>query len=328
SYENTIYYASVLPEFQPQALDILCDMMRPALRNADFDVEKNVILEEIALYEDQPKFRTYDNLMSAFFAGHPLGNRILGTNSSVKALTTEDMRSYFDGRYCPGNMTVVGVGKIDYSAFVDKVGAMCGRWTPGAASRQTACPPTATAKRVICDKKLIQQHIGLMSPAPSCQDADRYAAHLAATIIGDSTGSRLFYALVDPAIADDASTVHDPLDGAGGFLTFISAEKQRADDALRIALAEFKKFMDSGPTDLELQAAKNKIASGATLQGELPMGRLGAVGLDWVYRREYLPLAEEIETILAVTKDQVADLVRKYDLTAVATVALGPREQL
>ncbi|MHC4983070.1 MAG: M16 family metallopeptidase [Planctomycetota bacterium] len=328
SYENTVYFGAVLPEFQTQLLDVLCDIMRPALRDDDFDVEKNVILEEIALYEDQPKFRTFDKLMSAFFAGHPLGNRILGTKESISALTAKDMRSYFDRRYSPGNVIAVGVGKLDYGALVDKVAQMCGDWQPAEAPRETPPAPRATTRQTITDKKLTREHIGLMSPAPACQDAERYAAQVLATLLGDSSGSRLFYALIEPAIAHEALTVYDPLDGAGGFITFISADPERAEEALGIAVAEFEKFMDEGPTERELGAAKNKIASGATLRGELPMGRLGAVGVDWVYRREYIPLAEQIETMLAVTREEVTNLAGRYDLSAVATLALGPREKL
>ena len=73
SEENTVYFGAVLPEYQGRLLDLLCDIMRPALREEDFTVEKQVILDEIALYEDQPSFRVYDKLMSAFFEGHPQG---------------------------------------------------------------------------------------------------------------------------------------------------------------------------------------------------------------------------------------------------------------
>ena len=89
-----------------------------------------------------------------------------------------------------------------------------------------------------------------------------------------------------------------------------------------------KKFRDDGPTEAELQAAKNKIASGSTLKGELPMGRLTAVGFDWVYRKEYVPLGEQIDTLFAVSGEDVWNVARQYDLTASALLALGPVEKL
>src|SRR6266700_3867048 len=86
SEENTVYYGAVLPEYQRRVVDLLTDMMRPALREPDFDVEKNVILEEIALYQDRPQFTVMDDARAAFYDGHPLGNSVLGTTESIQAL--------------------------------------------------------------------------------------------------------------------------------------------------------------------------------------------------------------------------------------------------
>src|ERR1700730_9412913 len=86
SEENTVFYAAILPEYLPQAVDILADILRPSLRGDDFDMEKKVIIEEIGMYDDQPMWCAYDNAKKAFFAEHPLGNSILGTADSVGAL--------------------------------------------------------------------------------------------------------------------------------------------------------------------------------------------------------------------------------------------------
>jgi zinc protease len=111
-------------------------------------------------------------------------------------------------------------------------------------------------------------------------------------------------------------------------MTFLSTDPDRAGEAIRIARDEFRKFLDDGPTDAELVAAKNKIASGATLKGELPMGRLTSVGFDWVYRQAYVPLAQQIEKLFAVPAAEVTEVARRYDLTAATLFALGPVESL
>ena len=328
SEENTVYYGAVLPEFQGRLLDLLGDMLRPALRQEDFDVEKNVIQEEIALYEDRPQFRVFENIMSQFFAGHPLGNSILGTRQSIQALKRDQMQAYFDRRYSPGNLTVVGVGNLDWDAFVAKTSQMCSHWTPYDTGRACPAASASASKRVMTDAKVAREHMGICSLAPCNQDADRYAAELAATVVGDSTGSRLYYALVEPAIVDDASMSYEPMDGAGMFLTFLSADPERAGQAVEIAQNELRKFMDEGPTAAELTAAKNKIASSATLKGEVPIGRLKSVGFDWVYRHEYVPLQEQIKTLFAVDAKQIQELARQYDLTKSAVLALGPMEKI
>src|SRR5215475_7785718 len=93
SEENTVFHAAILPEYLPQAVDILADILRPSLRNEDFDTEKQVILEEIGMYEDQPTWAAYDNAKRIYFADHPLGNSILGTPASIKALKRDQMHA-------------------------------------------------------------------------------------------------------------------------------------------------------------------------------------------------------------------------------------------
>jgi predicted Zn-dependent peptidase len=91
SEENTVFYAAILPEYLPAAVDILADILRPSLRNEDFDMEKNVIIEEIGMYEDQPMWSAYDHAKRIYFADHPLGKSILGTAESIRALTRDQI---------------------------------------------------------------------------------------------------------------------------------------------------------------------------------------------------------------------------------------------
>src|SRR5437870_7243197 len=107
SEENTVFYAAILPEYLPQAVDILADILRPSLRGDDFDMEKKVIIEEIGMYEDQPMWSAYDAAKKAHFSDHPLGNSVLGTAQSVGALTRDQMHAYFERRYVAPNITVV-----------------------------------------------------------------------------------------------------------------------------------------------------------------------------------------------------------------------------
>ena len=329
SVEDTFYYGAVLPEYQQRLLDVLCDILRPALRQEDFDVEKGVILEEIAMLEDSPQYRLLEVLMGEHFAGHCLGNSVPGTGASIAALTRQQMQDYFDRRYCPGNLIAVAVGAVDYPAFLSQLTQTSASW-PARRTRPRPTDPPAfrPARKVIADPRLTRQQIALMSAAPDHHSRHRFAAQLLSAILGDATGSRLYYALVDPAIADEAATSYEPMDGAGGFLTFLSCDPHRAAQAIDLADAELRKLRDEGPTEAELTAAKNKIACAATLRGELPMGRLTAVGFDWAYRRQYVPLAEQIASLLTVTPKQVQDVARQYDLAAATVVALGPLESL
>ena len=114
SEEQTVYYATVLPEYQEPAVDLLADIMRPSLRETDFETEKQVIIEEILKYEDQPPFGAHEKCMAEYFDSHPLGNSILGTVGTVGALTAEQMMDYFRARYSPKNIALVATGRVDF----------------------------------------------------------------------------------------------------------------------------------------------------------------------------------------------------------------------
>ena len=328
SEESTVFYGSVLPEYQDKLLDLICDILRPTLRDEDFNMEKKVILEEIAVYDDQPRFRVYDNLMSLFFKDHPLGNAILGTPESITDLPLDGMQGYFDARYSPKNLTLTAVGNLDYDKLVDSASKFCNSWSGPGAARATPTPAMPGSQKVICDPKLIRQHMGLMSAGPSAQSAQRYAAQVLATIIGDDTGSRFYYALVEPGLADEAGSSFNSMDHAGMMLSFISCDPQNTSKVLDIANSVLTTFCSQGPTESEMTAAKNKIASATTIRGELPMGRLTSVGFDWVYAGLHIPLSEHIEKLLAVTPAEVLEVANQFQLASPSSLILGPVEKI
>src|SRR3954462_5199155 len=106
SQEMTAYYANVLPEFTEKAVEHLSHLLRPAIRTSDFETEKKVILEEIAMYLDDPGHRVYEKLMEVHFGNHPLSMSILGSPDSIQKLQRDQMAQYFEKRYGPGNMVL------------------------------------------------------------------------------------------------------------------------------------------------------------------------------------------------------------------------------
>jgi len=328
SQENTVYYAAVLPEFQTRSLNLLADILRPSLRQDDFDTEKKVICEEIAMYADQPFFRLYDTLTTQHFAGHPLANSVLGTTESITALRREQMVDYFNHRYSPTNVTLTAVGNVDFDQLVADAKAFCGHWTPFDAPRDRREPIPACTRNLICDPAVARQSLGMLTNAPSYQHPDRFAAEVLASIYGDSTGSRLYYALIETALADEAHCSYNPLDHAGMILTFASASPDNAAQVREVLLAEARKLLADGVSEAELAAAKNKIASAVTIKGEVPTGRLTAVGFDWEYRREHESLETSVNATLAVTADDVLRVATEIDLANPTSLTLGPLETL
>src|SRR2546421_467705 len=239
SQEMTAYYANVLPEFTEQAVEHLAHLLRPSIRVEDFTTEKKVILEEIAMYLDDPGHRLYEDLMSVHFGNHPLSMSVLGSTDSIKNLQQPQMAEYFARRYGPGNMVLVATGKLEFEEVV----------------------------------------------------------------FG-------FY----------------PHDGCGSFYLALTTEPARAQQALDIALAELNK-VKTDLTDDEVERAKNKIASSIVLQGEVPLGRMRAMGGQWIYNKEYRSLEKDMATLNAVTTDSLRQLMRDFPFDPMTIVSLGPGEK-
>src|SRR5205814_1686999 len=160
SEEVTTFYAAILPEYLPEAVDILADILRPSLRGEDFDMEKKVIIEEIGMYDDQPMWCAYDNAKKAFFADHPLGNSILGTAATITALTRDQMQAYYDRRYVAPNITVAVAGKFVWADVVKLIDQQCGHWPTGSAPRGNLCHAQARSLlQVMTKEKLNQEHV-------------------------------------------------------------------------------------------------------------------------------------------------------------------------
>ena len=229
SHEQTVYYASILPEFLPRAVNLLGDMLRPALRTDDFEMEKNVILEEIGMYDDRPEWRLQDTMLEQHFGQHPLGYRVLGTKESIEPLTAEQMRSYFEKRYNPANIVVAAAGRIDFDALIADVENLCGGWAASDAPRVPGEFTITESQLSVTDDTLHRSYLGLLTPAPSIQSPQRFAARVLADILGDSEGSRLYWALIDPGLAEDADLNYQPQDGSGVFSVFATCEPGRAE---------------------------------------------------------------------------------------------------
>ncbi len=323
SHENTVYYAKVLPEYLPRVVDLLGDMLRPALRDDDFNMEKNVILEEISMYEDRPQWRLQDTLIEKHFQGLPLGYRVLGTNDTIKALTAGQMKAYFDHRYSPDNITVAAAGRIEFEKLVEDIAKIAGHWHPTGAKRDYQQPGYAPKQSTIRDEKLNRFYMAMMCPAPTSQDDGRYTAKVLGDVLGDSEGSRLYWALVDPGLADEADFSFYPQDHVGSFIAFASCDPDRAEEVESLLFKTLDQYKDSVDPD-EIERAKNKLATQATLQEENPGGRMRSLGGQWTYLGEYTPLEEELRRIMAVKADDVRALLDKWPFQPRTILRLGP----
>ncbi|HVX85432.1 MAG TPA: pitrilysin family protein [Phycisphaerae bacterium] len=327
SNEVTCYWAQVLPEYTERALELLSDMMRPALRPDDFDMEKKVIIEEIALYLDRPSHVLFEAVMGDHFGEHPMAHSVLGTKESITALGRDAMKAYFDGRYGPGNMVLAAAGAVDFDAFVRLADKYCGAWPTVHAPRTYPVPILAPKRHHIRDAKLKRHYIAGLCPGPSAQDDSRYAAMVLADVLGDHEGSRLFWALVEPGLADEADFSFYPHDKTGSFMVYASCDPERAEQVEGILLGELQKVLKEGLSDDEVQRSKNKIETATVLHGELPLGRMRGIASRWTYTREYRTLEEDLAKLESITKDDLLAVAAGSSFAPMTITTLGPGEK-
>ena len=328
STENTVYFGRVLPECQPRLIDLLTDMMRPALRNDDFDVEKKVILEEIAMYKDEPASVAYWAALELFANGHPSGNSVLGTTESISALERDQMMSYFERRYSPGNLMVALTGAFDWDAAVRQIDEATRGWVPFDVGRETPALECAVQTKVMQNDQFTREHLFWFWPGLNIQDERRRAADILAGVLGDSVGSRLYWGLVDPGDASYASMGHSAQDRFGTFRAYASCDSERAVEVVQKVQDILKDAVENGVSEDEIERAKQKGASSTVLRSETPMERLVPVGMAWAYRGEYIDTDEEVNRLLAVTKEDLDALLAEDPFSKGALVALGPLETL
>ncbi len=324
SEEQTVYYATVLPEYQNEVVDLLSDIMRPSLRQEDFDSEKKVIIEEIYKYEDQPPFGAYEKCMAAYFDRHPLANNILGTVDSVGEMNPQAMRKYFEARYSPGNMTLAACGNVDFDALVAEAEKHCGAWGSFETGRKTDRSKGQAGFERIQKESATQEYAVLISAGPSADDPLRFAARLLAYSLGDDGGSRLYWSLVDPGIAEYAGASPHEFDGDGIMLSYLCCTPEDASRNLECIGGIFNDLDAKGVTADELELAKSKVCSQLVRRSERPSNRLFSVGNNWLLRNEHRTVKESIDAYQAVTLDDVKAVVEKYPLSETMTVSVGP----
>ena len=324
THEFTGFYAHVLPEFLSRGVDILADILRPALREEDFNTEKGVILEEIAMYKDQPFFVVYENALEKYYGDHPMSYRVLGTEETVKALTCEQMKKYFRHRYSADNTVITLSGRLDFDRTVEEIAERCGNWQRTGATRDHRKPEYHPGISTITDERINRAYLLMLAPAPAAADDRRYAAALLTRVLGESEGSRLYWALVETGLAEAAEAHYEPRDGMGDYLVFAACMPERVNEVWGIVEKEISSLIDS-LTETDLVRLRNKLLTNVTLQSERPAGRMQRLGRRFMYFDEYASLEDELARINAVSLQDMRDLFREYPFEPRTVVHLLPK---
>ncbi len=325
SREMTCFYAHVIPENITPATELLAKMMRPALRNSDFDTEKQVILEEIAMYQDNPFWVLYEESIARHYGRHTLAHRVLGTKQTVSDLTRDQMAQYFNERYAADKTVVALSGNLDFDQSVAQIEALCKDWQRSVGDRDTQTPIVAPSQFMMQDERVNRGYLIGVAQAPSATDDQRYAAALLAQILGGVDNSKLHWALIETGIAEEAQAGYDGLDGTGDYFVYASGDPEKLDEIWDVISKEIRSLKDTMTED-DLAGLRSKMATAATIGSERPGDRMQRLGRLWTTTGSYLPLEDELAKIESVTLDDLKSVCEAYPLDRCTLGRLIPGE--
>lgn len=325
SEDSTVFYASVLPECQAQTVDLLTDLMQPLLRDEDFETERQVILEEIAMYDDQPPYGAFERVTEMFFGDHPLSTRVLGTSETVSDMLASQMKDYHRVRYTRENMFLVASGRIDFAQLVDYVAEATADWPSSPPVRQPQLPKYGSGELLIERESTHQHYAAQLWPGVSCNAPDRYALRMLCSVLADEGGSRLFWELIDTGRAETATLWPQFFDECGCVVGYLCCAPEDAEENEEILRNVIEQTLRDGVTQKEIDLARNKIASSLILSDERPSNRLFALGQSWLNRKNYEPLDVVLSRYAAVTADDMMQVAEQTLRQSCATVkVVGP----
>lgn len=330
SKDQTFYYSWARTEDLARQIELLADLVRPSLPQAEFDIEKEVVLEEIASYKDELPAVAYDFLYERLCPGDPISRPVLGHEESVRAITRDDMLAYFRRKYAPGNLVLVTAGNVDPDEVLSLANRYCGHWEPEpVAGRDHQLPPrpvTGTASRT--SDRFCQQAVALAFPSvPMTHPLDETAEAVAAILGG--ANSRFFWNIYQKGLATRVTAIREEY-GDFGVLIFVGlCEPDNARKLLDAMRREADELTRNGPEPKEIQRFKNHRRTLLATESEAPGYRLGQIADDVDYRGRLRPAEARLAEVDAVSAETIADYLKDFPIVAPGFVAtVGPRDWL
>lgn len=327
SKERTVYFGWVRVDDLEKQLELLADMMQSVIPPEEFEMEKKVILEEIAMSEDSIERKVYDLMHEAVYAGHPLSWPVLGTRETIGRLHRDELHGYFQDRYHPANMVLMVAGAVEPESVIDMAQRICGAWEGRSPRPERSVPkPAKHGVRKALFDRFQRQAVGLIYPAPSALNPDRDNGDVLASILGGQN-SRFFWNIIQAGVAPSVAAGRLDYCDDGMMIAFGFCEPERCDELLSAMRVEIDKIMKDGVTDDEVQRVKNRARTSLATEAEAPYYRLMQLINDIDDFGRPRSVEERLASLDAVTPRTIRAYLEKWPLSGEgAIISLGPRD--
>lgn len=326
--EYTCYYAKVLDEHFDLAVDLLCDMMfYSKFGQEDIDRERNVIIEEIKMYEDAPDELVHDIFASSIWQGHPLGRPIIGTAEVIEQLSRQKIVDFYKTHYKPSNLIVTVAGNIEKNEALGKLRPILEAQKGHTPARTLAVP--SFAQDVTCRSKETEQvHLCVGTPGLSLKDERSYTFQVLNTILGGGLSSRLFQEIREQrGLVYSVYSYHSSYHDTGLFCIYAGLSKQNVDEVLALVFKQVEDIRLHSVGAEELQRAKDQLKGNLFLSLENVNTRMSRLGKSQLYLGKVLSPDEVVDKLNKVTLADIQELASVFlqpDHFSMATI--GPWE--
>jgi predicted Zn-dependent peptidase len=325
SKESTHLYARFLDEHTPDAFDLLAEMLlQPSLPEGEIDPERDVVLEEIAMYEDEPQDRVHDLLADAVYGEHPLGRRVLGDAGVIAGVPRDEIASYHASRYVAPNLVVSAAGHLNHSEIVELAAR---HLNPAPTSNGAAPQPPRPQPRLrFQEKETEQYHICFGGPGISRADERRFALGVLDSIFGGSTSSRLFKEIREKrGLAYSVGSYSEQYVDSGAVAMYVGTREDNVAEACEIIGRELSALRDEGVTAEELERAKEHVKGRMVLGLESTGARMSRLARGLLFDVPILSIDDMLARVDAVDADDVAALAQEfYDPAGLSAACIGP----
>ncbi len=305
--ETTSVYSRFLDQHLERAFDVMADMvLRPSY--PEIDSERQVVIEEIAMYEDEPSDKVHDVLSSAVFGDHPLGRPVIGRAEVISSVPVPDIARYHDHRYNSDNLVLAAAGNIDHDQLVELAVSAQGE-LPGAQNGRVEPPPAPEARRLFHQKETEQYHLCVGAPGLSRDDDRRFVLRVLDTVLGGSTSSRLFQEIREKrGLAYAVYSYQSHYVDSGQTAVYVGTRPENVSEAFEIIGRELERIRTEPVSDAELDRAKENVKGRTVLSMESPLARMNRLGSSLLMGVPLLTLDETLARIDAVTLEDVSEL--------------------